>query len=448
MKVSWSNLENVYHSDKLNRSIEVLEKKYNTVDESHYFSALVNTSLSKKQPYHRWVKYREGYAGELVKELLLRYPLKHNEIVMDPMCGSGSTLVACNELNIESIGLDVNPYAVLSSRVKGVKLDCSSIDKYNKVAKRIVTKAKALNIEPNKFDLDAKKYFNENNFSQLIAIKEAIKSICQEEMYEFFYFALLAKIEECSNRKKDGNGLATRESKVQDCYEVFEAQVQIMLYDLTNHPYPNISSSIAILDSATELSNIDDAIKGKVIGSIIFSPPYANSFDYFESYKLEIIFGEWALSSNLKKMRENLIRNFRKSYGKELKSPIEIIELLCSEIWFQIPQKELRSGVRDGRTRLVPNMIRAYFEDMENVIKKCLHRLSRGSLIHIVVDQSAYVGVPIPTDLIFAFIANKLGYEVVEIIKCRKANTSAQQLKQFPYLKDLLRESIVIIRNK
>ena len=66
--------------------------------------------------------------------------------------------------------------------------------------------------------------------------------------------------------------------------------------------------------------------------------------------------------------------------------------------------------------------------------------------MHIVVDQSAYVGIPIPTDLIFGKIGEEIGFTIDSISVCRKANTSGQQLKKFPFLKNLLRESIVNLR--
>jgi site-specific DNA-methyltransferase (adenine-specific) len=52
---------------------------------------------------------------------------------------------------------------------------------------------------------------------------------------------------------------------------------------------------------------------------------------------------------------------------------------------------------------------------------------------------------PIPTDLILSMIGEDAGFKINSIIKCRRAATSGQQLKEFPYLKDLLRESIVTL---
>jgi site-specific DNA-methyltransferase (adenine-specific) len=48
--------------------------------------------------------------------------------------------------------------------------------------------------------------------------------------------------------------------------------------------------------------------------------------------------------------------------------------------------------------------------------------------------------------VILADIAEKCGFVVDEIVVCRKANTSGQQLKAYPYLGTTLRESIVCLK--
>lgn len=446
MKYSWTALKGAYLSRSLECKLQDLECSYRTVDESGFFASLVNMSSSKVQPYHRWIRYREGYAGDLVKELLRRYPVSNSSWVLDPMCGSGSTLVACKEEGLNSLGLDVNPYAVLSSKVKCYTLNSKELDSCNELLELIRNSlAKNMPINYSIYDDVLSKYFEASNLGQLVSIKRCVEQITDEKLRDLFYLALLAIVEDCSNRKKDGNGLATRKTKISCCFSHFEAKLNSFIEDFTQYPHVNKVSSIAYCASATGLTVSLDKYSGNV-GSMIFSPPYANSFDYFESYKMELIFGEWMTPDSLKEERKKLIRNYRLGHKKELVSDLEIVELLCEELWDRIPLKENETGKRDGRTRLVPNMLRTYFDDMRLVLKQGYDVLVPGGTAHIVVDQSAYLGVAIPTDLILAQISEFIGFEVLEVVKCRRAMTSAQQLKKYPYLKDLLRESIVTVR--
>ena len=124
------------------------------------------------------------------------------------------------------------------------------------------------------------------------------------------------------------------------------------------------------------------------------------------------------------------------------------VDLVAKEIESAIPEKEKETGRRDTRTRKVPNMIRGYFSDMHEVLRQCAKCLKPGRKVFIVVDQSAYLGKIVPTDLFLAYFGEMEGFEVGRIIECRKARTSTQQLNKYPYLKTALRESIVELIKK
>jgi len=55
-------------------------------------------------------KYRGNFAPQVARNMVLRYS-KESETVLDPMCGSGTTLVECKLLKRKGIGIDINPEA-------------------------------------------------------------------------------------------------------------------------------------------------------------------------------------------------------------------------------------------------------------------------------------------------------------------------------------------------
>lgn len=440
----WSNLEDTFISHELCEALECLERRYNVLNEESFFRKLVNTSLSKLQPYHRWVRYREGYAGDLVKEILARYPCIAKGLVLDPMCGSGSTSVAASELGLKSVGLDVNPFAILSNKVKSFTLTEHELSFLHSIIEEWSTKPFVKNHTYNEFEDQISKYFDKRNFDNLVRIKRLIKQVKEKRINDILSFCLLAILEDCSNRKRDGNGLATRPSPVSDVKQRFLDQLKLVVRDYEEFPHRQDSLGRGIELDARKLSL--ETLSGEKAGAIIFSPPYANSFDYFESYKLEIVFGEYSLLTKLGEYRERLVRNYRINRTAEKVSDIDLVESLCSEIANKIPEKERATGKRDSRTRLVPGMLRSYFFDMRSIIENCYEVLLNGGFMHIVVDQSAYVGIPVPTDTILAKIAEDAGFEVVEMIVCRGASTSGQQLKMNSRLRDLLRETIIVLK--
>ena len=62
----------------------------------------------------------------------------------------------------------------------------------------------------------------------------------------------------------------------------------------------------------------------------------------------------------------------------------------------------------------------------------------------IVVDQSSYLGAPIPTDLILVSFCRILGSSLINFVPARQHLGTAT--KKFPCCKSILRETIVQLR--
>jgi len=71
---------------------------------------------------HRLHPYLGKFIPQLV-EIFLRKYFKHGQTVLDPFCGSGTTLVQANELGINSIGFDISEFNVLLTKAKTAKYD-------------------------------------------------------------------------------------------------------------------------------------------------------------------------------------------------------------------------------------------------------------------------------------------------------------------------------------
>jgi site-specific DNA-methyltransferase (cytosine-N4-specific) len=90
----------------------------------------------------------------------------------------------------------------------------------------------------------------------------------------------------------------------------------------------------------------------------------------------------------------------------------------------------------------IPDMITAYFVDMQKVIEEWYDILAPGAKVAMVVDNVRFEGEMIPVDLILSEMAEKIGFEVKEIIVARYKGNSSQQMRK--YGKVPVRESIVI----
>ncbi len=60
-------------------------------------------------PVHEWYRFVLSYPPHLVRDYVTRFGLGPGRRVLDPYCGTGTTLVECKKLGIESVGTEPNP---------------------------------------------------------------------------------------------------------------------------------------------------------------------------------------------------------------------------------------------------------------------------------------------------------------------------------------------------
>lgn len=449
--VSESTLRQVYGSSVLARKLAELAARPEFFDRRHLSANQVNTALSSKKPVSRWVRYREGYSPELVELLLSVFPPARDSVIVDPMCGSGSTQLAAQALRMRSVGVDVSPYAVLASRVKTSAMTRFEREGIEDWLTRLGRFHQSGPTPPSVNQEALERYFPRPNFTVLCRLDAEIRSTWEPgPQRDFLELALLAILEECSNHRKDGNGLATRPCRISNPMELFAHQVRLMIgdADLRSLERPE---AFAVRGSAVAIQEVlRDAVPvlADDVGAVVFSPPYPNSFDYFESYKLELLFTGLVPMEEFSARRKELIRSFRQSGGSSPLVEMPLVELHVDAIHEGLARKETLTGARDQRTRLVPNLLRGYFSDMRDVLRSCAGLLEPGGRVHVVVDQSAYAGVPVATDLLIGDIGTREGFELERITMCRRSKTSGQQLKLCPTLAGLLRETVVTLRRR
>jgi hypothetical protein len=59
-----------------------------------------------------------SFPPHLVRDYLTKFGITKQHKVLDPFCGTGTTLVECKKLGIQSVGVEANPMAHFASRVK------------------------------------------------------------------------------------------------------------------------------------------------------------------------------------------------------------------------------------------------------------------------------------------------------------------------------------------
>lgn len=93
--------------------------------------------------------YRGNWAPQVARNLILRYS-KEGDIILDQMCGGGTTLIEAKLLGRKGIGLDINPNAIEMSKQRTAFSRLSTFEPEIKVGD-----ARELDLEDNSIDLIA-----------------------------------------------------------------------------------------------------------------------------------------------------------------------------------------------------------------------------------------------------------------------------------------------------
>src|ERR1700677_1996440 len=67
---------------------------------------------------HDWYRFVLSFPAHLVRTYFDRFGLEPSQTVLDPFCGTGTTLVECKKLGFPSFGIEPNPMASFASRTK------------------------------------------------------------------------------------------------------------------------------------------------------------------------------------------------------------------------------------------------------------------------------------------------------------------------------------------
>lgn len=416
------------------------------------FSNQVHFQYAYQIPVQRWFPYREGYSIRLVNAFINELNITGN--TFDPFAGSGTTLLASRTNNICSFGIDVNPISVLVAKVENEQYNIEDLKIFEKEIKNIKNLGKSLKEYQTPFELAAK-VFNQEILQSLLQFKHHIKKIENEKVRDLHFVAWLSIIENVSNIKKEGNGIKYKNRKrtpkgyINIDKETWERQnfpidkfsfvkntilrnLEVILSDL-KFDYGKSEKKPKVFDSSCLEF---DRLFADEIELTFFSPPYCNCFDYFEIHKVDLWLGDFVADK----------REFRKLRNKGFRSNTN--SLNHKLIIYKNQYIERLISLFDPRrlwNNKIPNVVRGYFDDMYKLLSKLFQQTVKKGFVSIVVGNSAYSGVIIPTDILIAEIAKEIGFSVKRIFVTRHLTTSSQQKQELDYLKNYLRESIVVL---
>jgi site-specific DNA-methyltransferase (cytosine-N4-specific) len=221
--------------------------------------------------------YPAKFVAELPRALLENLPLPSGTAVLDPFCGSGTTLVESQRLGVPSYGIDLNPIACLMARVKTTPLAKGFEESLDTVC-RNAQSSTSFSI-PQIPNLDH--WFMPQVQEALSALTGAIADAPKEHQ-DLLRLALSSIIVRVSNQDSDTRYAAVPKSvSAENVFSIFLRAAQRIWSALDARDYA--LSPTKVLQADTLALNASDL--AHPIGLVITSPPYPNAYEYWLYHK-------------------------------------------------------------------------------------------------------------------------------------------------------------------
>ncbi len=339
-----------------------------------------------KEYTHNIHTYPAMMIPQIARRLIYLYG-KNAKTLLDPFCGSGTSLVEASLVPHikEAYGFDLNPLAVLISKVKTTPINANVL---RKELDKIINPKNPFFAEPPKFkNIDF--WFKDKVTERLVIIKSLINQIKNKDIKDFFLVAFSETVRKVSNTRNKEFKLYRMDKEKLENYnpDVLGEFEKIASSNISGmEQYLNVKTDlkpeIKLFSSMNELP-----IKDNSIDLIVTSPPYGDS-------KTTVAYGQFSRLALQWLDYEDIISLDNKLLGgKAVKSlEVKINSPTLKGIIKVIAEKD------EKRAREVLS----FYEDFDKVVIQLNRVLAKDGYVCFVVGNRTVKGVNIPTDKIMS----------------------------------------------
>ena len=239
---------------------------------------------------HNYLRYIGKFTPQLPHKFIELYT-KPGDLVVDPMCGSGTTLIEALRLGRRTLGFDINDTALITSKVVTTIIDDDELQKeinrFMDFAATITSRDVKTNVLSKPL-VEVLHYFDEEALSQLLQIQSYIDKIKDSEIQSLFQLALLSilRVVSKANVKKMNTELDLNK-KVKPVIPTIVNQLEQM-YKINKVCLENGLKKFE-RNSKVEKGFADNIkLKDESVDLVVLHPPYLSGTAFSETAQLQL----------------------------------------------------------------------------------------------------------------------------------------------------------------
>lgn len=353
---------------------------------------------------HGYHRYPAKFIPQLARRLIETYS-EPNDMVLDPFCGCGTTLVESVVAKRYSYGSDINPIAIMMTKAKTQHLDPADLElAFHQIQYEVAPLFAASKVSlPENERIDY--WFKKEQITDLSRLLNAIQNLSNADARLFFLCGFSNILKNCSIWNQRYNKPARDlNKKIPDVMRTFNRQIRMMMR--------GNAAFRSLMDGQTRPARAEcrDSrwlpLEEGSVDLVVTSPPYVTSYEYGDLHQLSMLWLEGL--TDLRGFREQFIG----SSLKRLESEIEESQRFThSSIASEIGRKLQRKDSKTASSAM------KYFESMYEIWLE-LHRVVRmGGKVCIVIGNTRLKGVEIKNAEVFAEQLQGLGFRLIDVIK-------------------------------
>lgn len=317
----------------------------------------------------------------------------HNKTLLDPYCGSGSSLVAGLHHKFTEIrGYDINPLAILICKAKFTQLSMDYLTAQKRAFKQILDTLPDSKIVLPHFT-NIHYWFSEQILYRLSRIKCALDHFNESPARHLFWVAFSETIRSCSYVRQDEfklyripqDKLAHFSPNVEEIFYSNLSQV-LRIYEYVYLPKLTYNAQICLENHAFVSSD-------KQYDVILTSPPYGDSKTTVAYGQFSLFTNEWLGFGDARKL-DNMMMGGKTSH-------ILYTEGAIGEAINYIQQESLKRALE----------VSAFYHDLAQSISKVAKTIKQGGYAIYIVGNRRVKNIELPTDQFIAQTFEQNGFK-------------------------------------
>lgn len=434
-------------------------------------NGLARSESAKKDPKyvtHGLHTYKGKFYPQLAKALINITGTRPGARILDPFCGSGTTLLESYLNGMSASGCDLNPLAAKIARAKVGVLDLDPVlvtDAAETLLEKLKSAPVRLPAGMDQFHVTARdeirRWFPDRVVHKLNWLLRCVRSVSAATLRDFFEVVVSSIIREVSDQEPTDLRVRRRKAPIEDAdvLGLFQSSLDTQVRRLERFwsirgycPHRFFKAHVDYADSRQWHSFRQIGVDESSVDLVLTSPPYATALPYIDTDRLSLLVLFGLNAPARRPLEESLTGSREIKRSDRLRLEEELLTKAADRLpvgvtaFIRKLHDRMRRSDAGFRRQNMPALLLRFFDDMRHVFANVQRAMKPGSRAMVVMgDNVTSIGaetVRIPTTEFVASIGEGIGLRLGETMPITVTT------ENFVHIRHAIKQNVVLCFEK